>query len=347
MILKKYLIVALLAVCSLSAVFAVDGITHQTFWGAEFAYYLDSNEGQNQDKFEFPSYSPTSLPGDYTAIGGDEGRKLGSGWGAIELQLYAGHKVTVPFLQGSGPLTSNNNVSFQVKGYLAPVVAYIETSATIEPLAFLNFSAGYSIGTGWYGLGFNGIGLNNDGTGVPEQKAFPGAAMETWASGTFQFDVAALWPGDWHHIVMVADAKINYINFTAAGNNDAWQWKADKGENFNGLLYEGTYLLGYQMPKMVDTVGFLVETTQRVGSASEISKGDTADWNSSWVHVKFGPLMNLSFNEKNSLTILLQLENQKKYTDDTIYYNYFRNREYESDYFRIHRLALSYKHIIK
>lgn len=330
-----------------SAAFAADEITHQSYWGAEFAYYADSNEGQNADKgFEWPSYTPEEIPPGYQLPEGglDKGRDLGSGWGAVELQLYAGHTVTIPFLQGSGPLTKGNNIQLDARGYLAPVVAYIETRATFTPIAFLNFQAGYSVGSGWNGFGFNGIGLNNDGTGVPLQDPFAGAAMETWFSGTFQFDLAAVVPGEWNHVVTVATAKFQNIYYTEAGKYDPWQWKADKGENYNGTKFLGTYVLGYQMPLKLDTVGIMVETFQYIDDVKDYSPMADGGWGSDFVRVQFGPLANITFNEKNNLTILLQMKTDKKYTDDTIYNNWFVNREYESTYVKFHRLALAYKY---
>lgn len=342
---KKYIVVLLVLILSTPALFAVDEITHQTFWGTEFAYYADSNEGQNATGgFEWPDYTPEERPEDFVPIGGDEGRPLGSGWGAVELQLFAGHSVTIPFLQGSGGMTKDNNVKLQVKGYLAPVVTYLEATASFTPIAFLKFDMGYSFGSGWHGFGFNGLGLNNDGSGTPTQDPFAGVAMETWGSGTFQFDLAAVVPGEWNHIVVVANAKLQYVNYTEAGSNDAWQWKADKGENFNGLVYKGTYLLGYQMPLKVDTVGFMVETGQYIDSVKDKSTMADGGWGSDFVNVKFGPLANIKFNDKNNLTILAQMKTDKKYTDDTIHYNWFQNRVYESTYVKFHRVALAYTH---
>ncbi|MBF9014229.1 MULTISPECIES: hypothetical protein [unclassified Oceanispirochaeta] len=341
---KKCFVVLLVLFLSVPSVFALDEITHQTSWGAEFAYYADSNEGQNATGgFEWPDYTPEDLPPDFVPIDGDAGRPLGSGWGAVELQLFAGHTVTVPFLQGSGAMTKDNNIQFGVKAYIAPVVAYVETKVSFTPIAFLNFDIGYSIGSGWHGFGFNGLGLNNDGTGTPLQDAFAGAAMETWASGTFQFDLAAVVPGEWNHVVMVANAKFKYVNYTEAGSDDPWQWKADKGENYNGLVFQGTYLLGYQMPMKLDTVGFMVETGQYIDSVKDIAPMDSDDgWGSDFVKVTFGPLANITFNEKNNLTILAQMKTDKRYTDDTIHYNWFINRVYDSTYVKFHRLALAY-----
>ncbi|QEN06919.1 hypothetical protein EXM22_02510 [Oceanispirochaeta crateris] len=340
---KKQFVVLLLLILSVS--FLTAGETqHQTSWGVDFAYYLDDNKGKNSDNgFAWPSYSPVEVPDTYP-IGSDEGRELGSGWGSVELQLYIDHTITVPFLQGTSPLTKDNNIKFGFRGSLAPVVAYVQTKAVITPIAFLNFELGYSIGSGWSGLGFNGIGLNNDGTGIPESDPFPGAVMETWMSGTFQFDMAAVRPGKWNHVVVVANGKFKNMYFTAAGSDDAWQWKADDGENFNGNMFLGTYVLGYQMPLQVDMIGFMVETEQYIGDVKDKSTMASNGWGSDFVEVKFGPLANVTFDEKNSVTALLQFKTDRLYSDDSIHDNYYATRNYESTYVKIHRIALAYKH---
>jgi len=344
--LKKQFAVFLVMMLTLTAslVSAVE-FDHQSSWGIEFAYYADSHKGKNAENgFEWPDYSPEELPSGYLLPAGDEGRDLGSGWGSVELQAYYDHTMTMPFTQGTGALTKDNNVKFSFRAYLAPVVTYVQARATYTPIAFLNFQAGTSFGTGWPLIFFNGVGLNNDGSGNPAEDPFPGLVLENWLAGTFQFDLAALVPGKWNHVVTVANAMFKYSNFTAADNDEAWQWKADDGENFNGLQYIGTYVLGYQMPLKVDMVGMLVETTQYLGDAADLSKKDAVDWNSGFVKVVFGPLASITFDEHNTLTALLQFKTDKKYTDETIHDNFFRNREYESTYVKIHRLALSYKH---
>jgi len=324
------------------ALFA-DEVEHTTKAGVEFAYYVDDHRGQDSDGgWSWPNYVPKEVPDDFVPIGNDEGRVLGSGWGSLELQAYLQHSIKVPVMQGSGPLTKDNNITFSFKGSLAPVVAYVQAKTVLTPIAFLNFEAGYSIGTGWNGLGFNGIGLNNDGSGNPLEDSFAGAAMEAWVGGTFQFDFAALFPGEWNHVVTVANAKFQYINYTEAEMGDAWQWKADAGENHNGYRFLGTYLIGYQMPLLVDTVGLMLETDQNLGDVKEMSPMDEGGWGSDFVKMRFGPLVNLGFNDNHSLTILLQMKTARKYTDETVHYNYFKNREYDSTYVKLERLALAY-----
>jgi hypothetical protein len=317
----------------------------ETSIGTEFAYYFDDHSGYDGGQtggFISPSYSPVDAPESFTPASGDEARTLGSGWGSAELQVYLKHKVTMPFMQGDGALTRDNALQFTTSLYVAPVAAYGKASVSFTPIAFLNLEAGSLLGTGWNAGLFNGLGLNTDGT--PETTSFPGIVTNLWSSVTLQFDLAALIPGDWNHVVAVANGKIQYNYFSAAEDEEPWQWLADSGENFNGFQYKGTYFLGYQMPLVLDTVGFLVETVQHIGENSQMSTMDDNGWGSDFIKVTFGPLAAFSFNEHSSLTALFQFQTGCDYSDETIFNTYFINREYEGTYVKIYRVALAYSY---
>ena len=317
-----------------------------TYYGAVGAYYFDDNKGDGVSDGEFApiSYSPVTDPNSYS-VEADQGRDLGSGWGGAEAKASITHKIEVPFMQGSGALTTDNNILYQLKGELSPVSINAIASATLTPIAFLNFQAGTQIGTGWnfFGL-FNGLGLNADGTGIPEEDPVPGIVSKSWLSGTFQFDLGAVIPGEWTHIIMAATAKLEQEYFSGADEGEAWQYEADTGENFNGLNFWGTYVLGYQLPYKLNTVAFLVETEQMLGDNKDLSSSDPVDWGSDFTQVTFGPIANIKLSENSSLLILLQFRTEKLYTDATVYNNYFRNREYDGTYIDFRRIAFSYSH---
>jgi len=320
------------------------GIVRSTSWGLEAAYYTDDHEGLDSGGFVFPNYTPSPLPGVYTLPGVDPGRDLGSGWGSVEFQALVRHSIQMPFLQGDGPLTSGNNIQFNFRGNLAPVVAGIQASALWTPIAFLQLELGSHLGTGWHALGFNGMGLNNDGTGNPAEDSFAGVVSRTWVAGTFQFDLAAVMPGEWNHVVVLANARLEYQNYSAAEDGDAWQYESDSGENFNGFRYLGTYLLGYQMPLRVNTLGILVETEERLGEPREMSTIASGGWGSDFVTVRIAPVAMITLTDKASLTVLAQFTNDIRYTQDTIYLNWFQNRTVAADdtFWKFRRIAFSY-----
>ncbi len=320
--------------------FAVESTT---YFDAAGAYYFDDNKGFGLRNGDFApvSYSPKKKE-----TPTDADRALGSGWGGAAAKASVTHKIKVPFMQGTGALSSGNNVLFQLKGELSPVSINAGASATITPIAFLNFQAGTQLGTGWnfFGL-FNGLGLNNDGN--PLETNIPGIVSKSWLSGTFQFDIGAVVPGEWTHVIMAATAKAEYKYFSAAGNGDAWQYEADAGENFNGFSFLGSYVLGYQLPFMINTVAFMVETEQMLGNNKDMSIIADNDWGSDFVQVTFGPLANIELSENSSLLILVQFRNEKLFSEGTIYNNYFKNREQTGSYIDFRRIAFSYSKKLK
>ena len=114
----------------------------------EGAYSPADNWGYGVSDGDFApiSYDPventsfSSLP--------DQGRDLGSTWGSAKIQALLTHRLVLPFLAGSGPLTTGNNVALSPTGALSPVSLRLEAQATLTPIAFLNVFAGVMLGTG-------------------------------------------------------------------------------------------------------------------------------------------------------------------------------------------------------
>ncbi|NOY09587.1 MAG: hypothetical protein GXP33_12190 [Spirochaetes bacterium] len=273
----------------------------------------------------------------------DPGRSLGTTWGGAQAKAVVSYLLKYPFLTGNGALFKDNSIAYKFSGELSPVSVNALVSVTVTPAALLKLSAGAEAGTGWYagfnGLGRNLAGINND---APRHEPFSGVVCRLWLSAAFQFDVGAVVPGEWMHIVMAAVPKVEYRTFTGADNNTPWQWEADEGENFNGFKFKSTYFLGYQLPLAVDTVGILVDTEQYMGKTAALSTMESGGWGSDFVKVYFGPLANIRLGEKSNLTVLFQLKNGRDYTDETIGNRFFEYRSYSGWYIALYRLALSY-----
>jgi hypothetical protein len=338
-----YVLVLMLAA---SAAAAAEGIERSTSFSVEGAYYLPDNKGFGVSDGGFApiTYDPEPLPGSYSAIGADQGRDLGSTWGPAEIQFLLTHRIKVPFLAGPGALTSGNNVTFSFTGALTPVSTRLEARANLTPIAFLDFFAGAMVGTGWdIGL-FNGMGLNADGTGDPQSASFQGVVTKSWLGGTFQFDLAALVPGDWTHVVTLVSPKLQYAWFSGADKGEAWMWEADDGENFNGFMFFGTYFLGYQMPRALDTVGLLLETEQNLGYVKELDADNVTNWGSAYVQITLSPVLSFTLSDSGSLAVLFQFRRERLYdqSDDSIFANYYENRNQVGTYWDFYRMAFSY-----
>ncbi len=318
-------------------------ITHDDDIQIYGVYYFGDQDGYGTVG-GFAPISYSVVPNSETPNRADDpGRELGTTWGSVEAKATYAHTITVPFLAGKGPFFQGNNLAIKLGGELSPVHMKAVTQLKLTPIAFLSVALGGEAGTGWnfFGL-FNGLGLNLPGkeyTG-PLTEPLPGAVFDIWLSATFQFDLAALWPGEWHHVVTQLAPSIHWTAFTAADEDQAWQWEADSGENFNGWKLEGSYFVGYQMPIALDTVGFLLETEQYIGAVSRKSPMAAAGgWGSDFVNMKFGPLANFALSESLSLATLIQFEREKDYSDETIGNRYFEYRDYTDDYIDLYRIV--------
>ena len=345
-VLLKSLGCMLILMVTAPAAAAADGVERSTSLGVEGAYYLPDNKGYGVSGGGFAplTYDPVENPGNTFDSGTDQGRDLGSTWGPAEIQLLLTHRIRVPFLVGSGALSSGNNVTFSFTGAVTPVSTRLETRVNFTPVAFLDFFTGAMAGTGWdIGL-FNGMGLNADGTGDPESASFQGVVTKSWIGGTFQFDLAAVVPGDWMHVVTLISPKLQYAWFSGAEKGEAWMWEADDGENFNGFMFFGTYFLGYQMPLVLDTVGLLVETEQNLGYVKDLDAEEVTDWGSEHVQITVSPVFSFTLSESGSLAVLFQFRRERLYSegDTTIFANYFRNRNQVGTYWDFYRIAFSY-----
>ena len=323
--------------------------------GSNFAYYVDDSKGGSPGSswFQLPSYVPKtpdeSIPwgdGPYGTWGnGDpETRNLGSGWGSVELEGYYEFQAKTSFLAGNGPLTEGNNITFIVKPTLAPVTLHVETEVHWTPIAFLQLIGGVAGGFGWplEFMGLNGLAMNNADDITDTEKG--GWAGLYFLGGTFQFDFAAIVPGEWNHFVISATGKARYLNYTKAGAGESWYWRADEGQNFNGWQYKGDYVLGWQPPWKVNFIGFIAEhgfwISPEIRDKSTIESGG---WGSDFHHWRFGPLMNIDLNNGHGLTILLQFRNGLYITEETAYARWFQRWEAEGGkYIKLDRLALAY-----
>lgn len=347
---QKTLIRSLILIGLLAAAFTILPAWEidQSF-GSNFAYYLDDHKGYPEGGgFLTPSYSPLDPADDALWPGLDSDdpgvRKLGSGWGAVELEAFYRYRAKMPFLQGTGALTADNNLTFIAKPVFTPVSLHVEGEVHWTPIAFLKVQAGVLAGTGWplSFLGLHGLALNNaDDITDTTVSGFVG---QVYMGGTFQFDLAAVVPGEYNHVVISATSKARYIGYSQADSKEAWYWRADSGRNFNGWEYRGDYALGWMAPWRVNFIGIVAEhrfwLSQDIKDMSTI---DSGGWGSDLHDWRFGPAVNVALKDDHGLTILLQFKNGLYYTEDTVYARWFDNWSATGDkYVKWDRLALAY-----
>jgi len=250
-----------------------------------------------------------------------------------EAKLTLSQGLTFPFLQGKGPLTIGNNINTVFRAEVTPISLNGIAEANFTPIAFFMLSGGGLVGSGWNipSLGY-GIGINRPADGSPPREAeidgsaFDGLFWKAWGAGTLQFDLAALVPGDWNHILFQSRQEIRYSAYTRAGPDDAWVFESDDAENKNGLTYHASYVLGYSMPlsPVLDTVAFMAEMRKNL---YDTPGGDF--WGESLGKWVFSGLFNFSIHPRFSTALAIQMLTSRNYgssdfqTDRDHYYQDF------------------------
>lgn len=219
---------------------------------------------------------------------------------APEAKVEAGYTVKMPFLQGEGPLFSGNNVKLKGLMGISPIAATLSMDAVVTPVAVLELSLGGAVGTGWNFDLMELQGLaKGDGIADATHDSLGGVYYKGRAGAALQFDTAAIWPGDWTSVVMRTYHEINYQGYSNATATEGWEFET-AGLHLNGLNYKGDYLVGYQMPLLVNMAALMLETyVDNMGTAFDV--GMTFD---------LGLVANFQFTDRLSLTVIPQISNR-------------------------------------
>lgn len=303
-----------------------------------------------QADYGFPNHEAVDEAGGFAPIAygklGDpaSGREVGSAIGNPEVKVSISRAISFPAFAGEGSLTKNNNLALSLACELSPVSLNANVQATLTPIAFLELSAGAGAGTGWELSAMGAVGLGMNDAGTIEARDFSGCVYRAWAGGSLQFDLAAVLPGEWNHLVLLASPRVIYQAYSKASSNQAWTWEADKGMNFNGLKLAGNYLIGYQMPLALDLAGFLLQTEGWLGSVRDRapSEGGGANWGSDFTYFTFGPLFDFKLGDASSIAVLPQFKTGIKWDAASAMEKDFRKRSYEGSYTYFYRLAFDY-----
>ena len=219
---------------------------------------------------------------------------------APEAKVEAGYTVKMPFLQGDGPLFSGNNVKFKGILGVSPISVSLTGEAVLTPIAVMEISVGGALGTGWNfdPLDLEGLRLWDGNADTTTSDTMKGMYYKGKAGAALQFDTAAIWPGEWTSVVMRTYHEINIQGYTNySGTTGGWEFET-AGLHQNGLNYKGEYLVGYQMPIILNTVAILLETyMDNIGNDLQID-GMVFD---------LGLPMNFSFTDSLNLTVIPQL----------------------------------------
>jgi len=255
-------------------------------------------------------------------------------------KLILRQSFTFPFLAGSNPLTKDNNIKTVLAGEITPVSLSGMGEVIWTPVAFFLLSGGGRAGSGWnISLG-NGIGIN-----APEDKnapfdpttddprknklygdAFDGLIWSAWGAGTLQFDLGAVLPGDWNHVLFQTRQEFRYGSYTRAKAGEAWVFENDDMENQNGWKYYALYALGYQMPKspVLSRIALIAELTKPLYNTPAGLYGSQGGdfWGESLGYWNFSSVFFLSFTPKLSSTLVFQMHTRRNHGTKNYDYSY-------------------------
>ena len=187
-----------------------------------------------------------------------------------EMQLGLEKRIIFPFLQGTNAMTADNNITLKIGAEVTPISIDILADTIWTPIAFFKLSLGSQAGSGWNydmkGARMNGMGLyrymeSRNPQEWADGSGFDGIVWKVYFGATLQFDLAAVFPGNWNHIVMKFENFLNYQNYTKARGNEQWYFKADDGINQNSFDYYFSGFLGYKMPIFLDMAGIQFESS--------------------------------------------------------------------------------------
>jgi len=243
-------------------------------------------------------------------------------------KLALSQTFTFPFLRGESPLTRDNNISAVLTADVSPVSVNGIAEINLTPAAFFVLSGGGKAGSGWNIPLGNGIGLNipeneadpHPRTATIDGRAFDGLIWSTWGAGTLQFDLGAVLPGAWNHVLFLTRQEFRYSAFTGAGAGDSWVFENDDAENQNGWTYNATYILGYHMPlsPVLDTIALMAELRK---SLYDTPGGSF--WGENLGYWIFSTLFNFSLSPRLNSTLALQMRTRRNHGTSNFDNDYF------------------------
>jgi len=269
----------------------------------------------------------------------------------VKLSFIQRYKI--PFLQGEGLLTKDNNICFVLTAEISPISVDAVTEAIWTPAAFFQFITGGTIGSGWniklFGNDMYGIGLNRqnaEGKHEHSGNSFDGLLWKAQAGTVLQADLAAVFPGDWNHVVIRNYHEINYRGYTRAAKGESWYYENDggyQGENCNGFNYYGNLLLGYQMPIFLNMVALLAEADLYLYDMPGRSK-----WGDDIIRWTYSLILNFTVTKNLDIAVLTQFWTLRNFLEENWNDLYYRNRTidksnpYHLEFYRV-GIAMIYR----
>ena len=135
--------------------------------------------------------------------------------------------------------------------------------------------------------------------------------MYPFARATIKFDVGALWPGDWHHIVGLASFEVGYQSLLGS-TQTVWEWQTFAG-NADGWVYRQYYVVGYQMPIKLSMIAMTFDLT---GHFNASDYGQFAQsFGGDFLYAEIGPMIEFTLNKKNYFYSLIAFTGRRSFAE--------------------------------
>lgn len=221
---------------------------------------------------------------------------------------------TIPTPLGEHWLLSDANVILQTGLQLTPVTMRSNNKISFTPFPFLIIEAGASLGIGWnIGKNIKGLtGLNPNNKQYEDLNSFKNFYYDIWAMGTFQFDTGAIIPGDWSHVVMLAQYQIIYKGLAGLEKNAVYNWQTVPSQT-NGLQYYIQAILAYQMPLVLYRAGIMNEFSGHYDGSDYGIYDDKFKGN--FTTILISPFVQFKFKNEDTLSILFQFSNRRSFKE--------------------------------
>ena len=230
-------------------------------------------------------------------------------------------------------ISIRDNLKLKLSASISPVSVGTSLGVNWLPFPFLELVLNGTVGSGWNIPIAEGLRINQR-QGLHDNEligdAFAGLIWSMGGGGAFQFDYAALVPGDWNHILFRTYHGLEYRAFTAADAGVSWLYQGDEGENRNGWSYYGNAFIGYQMPLFLNLTGLLAEADLYLYDSPG---GDV--WGDDLIRWTFGLVFNCSLPRNLGLTIISQIKTVRNFTSETRDYGFYQDREIAEDPIRL------------
>ncbi|WKC79811.1 hypothetical protein [Borreliella tanukii] len=273
------------------------------------AYYPPHELGTNGSKFSqsfkypnFQNIEPSlKIPANY--------------WGGIKLISYVGYYKNFKALNNPNSIFfKNNGIDVDLNIGLSPVSISFKSMLSFTPIAFLNLYASNEIGIGWEAFGFKGIGVHIKNGKYSNTIEF---YSEIIIGGRLQFDLNAIFQGEWTHIITVIGNDFTYLINPHANKDQLWKYKADDGKNINGMLIKPYALLAYKMPIPLNTIGLLYEGKTQIGKERNTSSWKNKGWGSDIFYHNISIITNFEIVKPLTIGLQLKLSTNPTYTNNT------------------------------